>query len=186
MNNSNKKIEIISGNFFPSWTFALAFVLVVGTVVSVGYQLFFAYEPIWELISVFAVFSIVFSAIVWFSKNFFEFNPEKKECRKGFYLFGFKLGTWFPLEIGKAYVAFQRYEENVHYTYGGLYNKNVMDFVFEIRLVYPDLSFKTLVNGRDFKSVATMIQLGKMLSSIYRVEFKDYVKGIIRKESLKK
>ncbi len=189
MNKSNKNIEIITGDFFPSWTFALAFVLVIGAVVAVGYQMLFSYVQVFteQLITfLFAAFSIVVSAVIWFSKKFFEFNPDAKHYRNGFYLFGFKLGKWQSLEIGKAYIAFQRYTENIHFTYGGLYNKSVDDTIFEIRLVYPDLSFKTLVSGRDFKSVAMMIQLGKILSLIYKVEFNDYVKGIIRKEIRKK
>ena len=86
------------------------------------------------------------------------------------------------MEIGHAYIAFQRYNENVHYSYGGLFRQNVTDAVFELRLVYPDLTFKTLVSGRSFQSVAMMIQLGKILSLIYNVEFKDFVKGTVRKE----
>ncbi len=187
MNSSNKNIEIISSDFFPAWTFALVFVLVILSVFGIGYQIFIAYKPPFIeqlLVFIFAACNIVASAFVWFSKKFFEFNPDTKQYRKGFRLPGWKLGEWQPLEIKRAYIAFQRYEENVHYTYWGLYNKNVTDTVFELRIVYPDLTFKTLVNGRDFKSVATMIHLGKILSSIYDVEFKDFVKGVIRKESM--
>jgi hypothetical protein len=189
MNKSNNNIEIITGDFFPSLAFVLAFILMVGAVVTVGYQMFFVYKPVFTeqaLAFLFVAFSMAVCAVIWFSKKFFEFNPDTRQSRKGFYLFGFKSGKWLPLEIGKAYIAFQRYTENIHFTYGGLYNKNVDDTIFEIRIVYPDLSFKTLVSGRDFKSVAMMIQLGKILSLIYNVEFKDYVKGVIRKEIRKK
>jgi len=190
MNNSNKNIEIITGDFFPAWALASAFVLVMIGVVVVGYEMLFIYEPVFieRLITfLFVAFTIIVFVVIWFSKKFFEFNPDTKQCRKGFFLFGFKWGKWLPLEIGKAYIAFQCYKENVHFTYGGLYNRDIEGTVFEIRLVYPDLSFKTLVSsGRDFKAVAMMLQLGKILSLIYNVEFKDYVKGVIRKESRKK
>jgi len=189
MNNSNKNIEIITGNFFPSWAFSLAFVLVVGAVVAVGYLMLFPFvlPPVEQLIIyLFSAFSIIASALIWFSKKFFEFDSETKQSRTGFYFFGFKTGKWQPLEIGKAHIAFQRYSENIHLTYGGFFKQSAEDQVFELRLVYPDLSFKKLVSGRDFKSVAMMLQLGKILSLVYNVEFKDYVKGVIRKEIKKK
>jgi len=189
MEKPNKNIEIVTGDFFPAWAFALAFVLIVMAVVSVGYQMFFAYESTFTEQSIFFIFaacSMVISAIIWFSKKFFEFNPDTKQYRKGFYLFGWKQGRWELLEIKRAYIAFQRYNENIHYSYGGLFKQNVTDAVYELRLVYPDSTFKTLVSGRDFQSVAMMLQLGKILSLIYKVEFKDFVKGIIRKESLKR
>jgi hypothetical protein len=86
------------------------------------------------------------------------------------------------LEIKHAYIAFQRYSEKVHFSYGGLYKRDVEDTVFELRVVYSGSDFRTLVSGRDFQSVAMMIQLGKILSLIYNVEFKDLVKGVVRKE----
>jgi hypothetical protein len=126
--------------------------------------------------------SIIIATPIWFSKKFFEFNPDTKQCRKGFRLFGFKLGEWEPLEVKCAYIAFQRYNESVHFSYGGLFKFDVEDFVFELRLVNSSSNFRTLVSGRDFQSVAMMIQLGKILSLIYDVEFKDLVKGVVRKE----
>ena len=189
MKKPNKNIEILTGDFFPTWAFALAFVLIVGAVAAIIYQFMFAYQI--DFISrmgtyFFLAGSIVISSIIWFSKKFFEFNPDTKQCRKGFYLFGLKRGKWMPLEIKNAYIAFQRYNENIHFTYGGLFNRSIEDTVFELRLVYSNSSFKTLVSGRDFQSVAMMIQLGKILSLIYHVEFKDFVKGIVRKESIKR
>ncbi len=172
MNKLNRNIEIITGNFFHAWVFAFLFVMLIAAIIAV-YQIG-AY--------LFLAVSILLSIITWFSKKFFEFNPDTKEYRNGFYLFGFKLGKWKPLEIERGYIAFQRYDENVHYTYGGLFNKNVEDKVFELRLVYPDLTFKKLVNGRDFRSVAMMVQLGKILSLLYYVEFKDFVKGTVHKD----
>ena len=179
MKKTDKNIEIVTGNFFSAWMFALAFVFIVGGVSAVFYQILFFYKLgayFW------LTGSIIFSTIVWFSKKFFEFNPDTKQCRKGFYLFGFKLGEWEPLEIGRAYVAFQRYDENVHFTYGGLFNKSIKDTIFELRLVYPNSTFRTLVSGRDFQSVAMMLQLGKILGLVYNVEFKDFVKRTVQKE----
>ena len=173
--DTNKNIKILTSNFFPAWVIALFFVLTVLAIIIV-------YQTGDFLILAGA---ILLSSTVWFSKNFFEFNPDTKQYREGFYLSGWKYGKWKPLEISNAYIAFQGYSENVHYTYGGLFNQNVTDSVFELRLVYPDLTFKKIVNGRDMQSVITMLQLGKILSSIYNVEFKDFVKETVRK-NLKK
>jgi hypothetical protein len=176
---TNKNIEIVTGNFFPAWAFALAFVLLVGGVTFVIYETLYFHKVGAPF---FLTAGIIVFPIVWFSKKFFEFNPDTKQCRNGFYLFGFKLGEWEPLEIKHAYIAFQRYSENVNFSYGGLFKRDVEDTVFELRLVYSDSNFRTLVSGRDFQSVAMMLQLGKILSLIYNVEFKDFVKGVVRKE----
>jgi len=189
MEKPNKNIQILTGDFFPTWAFALTYVLIVGAIVSIIYQLIYHHHTTFALQvagGLFLIVCIILSSVVWFSKKFFEFNPGTKQCRKGYYLFGLKRGEWTPLEIGRAYIAFQRYNEDVHYSYGFFFKQSITDSVFELRLVYPDLTFKTLVNGRDFQSVAMMLQLGKILSLIYNVEFKDFVKGVIRKESMKK
>ena len=189
MEKPNKNILVLTGDFFPTWTFALTYVLIVGAIVSIVYQLIYHHHTTFThqvASGLFLVGSIVFSTVIWFSKTFFEFNPDTKQCREGYYLFGLKRGEWMPLEIGRAYIAFQRYNEDVHYSYGGLFKQSVTDSVFELRLVYPDLTFKTLVNGRNFQAVAMMLQLGKILSLIYNVEFKDFVKGVVRKEAMKK
>ena len=184
MEKQNKNIEIVTGSFFPAWVFALVFVLVVGSIALMVYETFYFHQvgaPFW------LVGSCVFALFVSPSKKFFEFNPDTKECRKGFYWrlrYGkaFKQGEWEPLEIKRACISFQRYNENVHFNYGGLFKREVEDIVFELRIVYSSSVFRTLVSGRDFQSVAMMIQLGKILSLIYNVEFKDLVKGVVRKE----
>jgi len=175
MDRTNKNIKILTGNLFPAWVLALFFVLVILAIIIV-------YQTGDFLI---LAGTILLSSIVWFSKKFFEFNPETKQYREGVCLSRWKHGKWEPLEISNAYIAFQRYNENIHYTYGGLFNQNINDAVFELRLVYPDLTFKKIVNGRDMQSVITMLQLGKILSSLYNVEFRDFVKETVRK-NLKK
>ena len=85
MKKTDKNIEIITGDFFPAWAFALAFVLIVGAVVAIIYQTMFAYQI--DFVSHMGTYflgtgSIIFSSIVWFSKKFFEFNPDTKQCRK--------------------------------------------------------------------------------------------------------
>lgn len=190
MGKPNKNIEILTGNFFPAWVFALAFVLVVGGISAVIYQILYMHQIGAYF---FLAGSIIISIIVRSSRKFFEFNPNTRQCRNGLYLFDFKyglhlfdfkLGKWKPLEIKRAYIAFQRYNENVHFSYGGLFKRDVEDVVFELR-IYSNSTFRTLVSGRDFQSVAMMLQLGKILGLIYNVEFKDLVKGVVRKEMKK-
>ena len=191
MEKPNKNIEILTGSFFPAWVSALAFVLVVGSISAVVYQELYMHQIGAFL---FLAGSIIISIIVGSSKKFFEFNPNTRQCRNGLYLFDFKyslhlfdfkLGKWKPLEIKRAYIAFQRYNENVHFSYGGLFKRDVEDVVFELRIYSDSTTFRTLVSGRDFQSVAMMLQLGKILSLIYNVEFKDLVKGVVRKEMKK-
>lgn len=175
MEKSEKKnIYIQTGDFFPTWVFVFFFVLIVAATIAV-----FQFE-----LYAFLIVTILLSVIIWFSKKIFEFDPNTKCYRKGVDLWGIRLGKWHPLEIEQGYIAFQRYDENSHYTYGGLLNRSVTDTIYELRLVYPNSTFKTLVSGNDFQAVAMMLQLGKLLALIYHVDFKDYVKNTIHKKNL--
>jgi len=171
---TGKNIEIVKNYFLPPWVYALSFVVIISVFV-------FAYLEFYFLAAV----SLFFALKVWFLRKIFEFNPATKQYRDGFLLSGFRWGEWKPLEIsGNSHISFQSYNENVHYTYGGLFNQEVKDSIYEIRIIYPDLTFKTLVNGRDLQSVITMVRFGKLLSSIYNVKFIDHVKETISKKHL--
>jgi hypothetical protein len=169
-----KSITIITEDFFPAWIYAVCIVvLILGGVL------------IYFLGNFFLLFAaVIFSFIVWFSKKYFEFSPDKREYRNGFYFLGLKTGEWKSLEIEKGYLAFQRYGESVNYSFGGLFRTDVQERIFELRIVYPDGTFYTLVTGRDVEAVTKILQMGKMLAALYRVDFKDFVKGTIGKEVL--
>lgn len=173
MNNTkNITITIQTEDFFSAWIYAACLVFLVFG----GVWVYFFHNFI------FLIVAIILSLIVWFSKKYFEFDPTHKQYRNGMYLLGLKTGAWKPLEINKGYLAFQHYGESVNYSFGGLFRTDIQEKIFELRVVFPDGSFRTLVTGRNVEAVKKMLELGKILGVLYRIEFKDYVRGTIGKE----
>ncbi|GEM_PF-1917748 len=177
-----KNIEISEKNLFYTWVIVLSgIVLILGITYAIYGEFIYLKFSIPIRILIFLISSIQF-IFLCFSKKLYEFNPNTKEYREGFKLFNYKHGNWIPFKADCAHFTFIRYEENVHYTYGGLTNKFISEEIFELRKTYKNQTFEVIISGSKLKSVVAMVTLGKMLNKIYGLPFYDYVRGFAQKE----
>lgn len=110
------------------------------------------------------------------------FDSSSKSFMRGFRLFSFRRGTWQPLSLdGCDYITFQRYKTHIDYTFGGLLNKHVDEYVYDLRFVKKDGTFESFVSASTFQAVAEMVKLGNLFSRIYNKPFSDYVKKALMK-----
>ena len=175
-----KNIEISEKNLFYSWAMTLSgIVLILGIAYAISGELIYTLS-IPERVLLFLITFIQF-ILLCFTKKLFEFNPNTKEYRTGFKLFGYKHGEWKPFVADCSHFAFQRYEENIHYTFGGLASKYVSEEIFELRKIKSGRAFEPIISGSDIKSVIAMVTLGKMLGKIYGIPIYDHVKGLAKK-----
>ncbi len=91
-------------------------------------------------------------------------------------------GEWKDFCLEGSYLAFQRYEQTNNYSYGGIYERKVSEYVYDLRLVKQDGTFESIVSGSDFRCVSEIIVLGKKMGEVYGLNFNDYVREIVRKE----
>ncbi len=117
-----------------------------------------------------------------FSRKTYDFDPEKKQVRVGGHFYHWDWGEWKDFNPEGSYLAFQRYEQTSNYSYGGIYERKVSEYVYDLRLVKQDGSFESIVSGSDFRCVSEIIVLGKKLEEVYGLKFNDYVREIVRKE----
>lgn len=137
---------------------------------------FFIYKfPIMVLLTIIGLYLIL-------TKRFFEFNPETKEIREGKKFINWEFGKWQPFNPQCNRIAFQRYEQNSDYTYGGLYSKKVNEYVYDLRLVNADNTFTSLISASEFKTVSQIIILGKKISEVYNIPLHDYVIELLKKK----
>ena len=130
----------------------------------------------------FMILFTVVGTILMFTKKLFEFNPDTKELKEGCYLFKWERGDWKPLDPQCSHIAFQRYNEVADYNFGGIFNKQVKSHIYDLRFIYPDNKFKSIIARSDFQSVAKMVILGKTMSKVYNVPFYDYVKELLMQQ----
>lgn len=117
-----------------------------------------------------------------FSRKTYDFNPEKKQVRNAGHFYHWDWGEWKEFYLDGSYLAFQRYEQTNNYSYGGIYERKVSEYVYDLRLVKQDGTFESIVSGSDFRCVSEIIVLGKKMGEVYGLNFNDYVREIVRKE----
>lgn len=116
------------------------------------------------------------------SKRIFQFNPERKESRELFRFFHWEWGNWNPLVLDGICLAFQRYGQTYNYNYGGLYEKKVFEYIYELRLIYGGTRYKAIVSGSDFYAVSQILVMGRKMGEVYGLPFNDYVMDLIKKQ----
>lgn len=125
---------------------------------------------------------IVGSFLIW-TTRFFEFDSEQKRIREGGRFWKWERGEWTDFQPQCKYIAFQRYEQTNDYTYGGLYSKVVSEYVYDLRLIYADGHFESVVSASDFEAVSQIILLGKKMGEVYQLPFNDYVLQLLKKKT---
>lgn len=193
-----KEREIITvdkGPYFPIIVVTLGVMLMIGAL-SVfliwAYQTYVSDSPYLEMSVVmidFALFEFpiivglsAVGAFLVLSKRKFQFDVGSKMTRETGCFGHWEWGNWIPFEPKGKYLAFQRYEQNYDYKFGGIYDKQIQEYVYDLRLVQDQNTFTSIVSGSDFRCVAQIISLGKKIGEIYGLTFNDYVKEIIKKE----
>ena len=185
-----KIISIRSENYFETIWVAIGFISYVSSLAIVIIWLYYFFQDptlkFSEQIVDFLCFEFpiilllcAVGTVLMCTKKLFEFNPDTKELREGYYLFKWEKGDWKPLNPQCSHIAFQRYNEVANYNFGGIFNKQVKSHIYDLRFIYPNNSFKSIIARSDFQSVAKMVILGKVMSKVYNVPFYDYVKELL-------
>lgn len=120
-----------------------------------------------------------------FTRRIVLFNAETKEMMDGWQFFRWTHGKWKKFEPNCSHFAFQRYKQTHQFHYGGLYEKSVEEYIYDLRMIYPDQTFQTLVSANEFQSVAQIVLLGRKLSEVYQLPFYDYVREILKKQQIR-
>ncbi|MCQ2225015.1 MAG: hypothetical protein MJZ14_04720 [Paludibacteraceae bacterium] len=193
----DKKDEIIvveSGSFFPIAVVGLGFIAFAWAAAIFFVKLHYVitvdiFKP-WSKILVefvtddlpWMVLLSLVGTVLMCSKRITCFNPAAKAYMKGFKLFTFQKGAWIPLSLENcSYITFQRYKQNIDYTFGGLLNKHVDEYVYDLRFVKKNGTFESFVSASTFQAVAEIVKLGNVLSKLYGIPFSDYVKQALMK-----
>jgi hypothetical protein len=187
---NNNIISIRSESYFETFWVVVGFILYV-TALSVLimwlYNFFldpnltFGEEIVGFLCVEFPIMILLCCAgtVLMWTKKLFEFNPDTKEIREGGCLFKWEKGEWKKFTPNCSHFAFQQYSETADYNFGGIFNKQVKSHVYDLRMIFPDNSFKSIIARSDFQSVAKMVILGNTLSKVYNIPFYDYVKELL-------
>jgi hypothetical protein len=117
-----------------------------------------------------------------FTKRIYQFDPDAKESRVLCRFYQWEWGKWEPLVLEGYCLAFQRYGQSYNYNYGGIYKKNIFEYVYDLRLVGHDGKYKSIVSASDFQAVAQILLMGRKMGEIYGLPFNDYVMDLIRKQ----
>lgn len=117
-----------------------------------------------------------------FTKRVFQFDPDTKESRFLCRFYQWEWGKWQPLVLEGYCLAFQRYGQSYNYNYGGIYKKNIFEYVYDLRLVGHDGKYKSIVSASDFQAVAQILLMGRKMGEVYGLPFNDYVMDLIRKQ----
>jgi hypothetical protein len=117
-----------------------------------------------------------------FTKRIYQFDPDAKESRVLCRFYQWEWGKWEPLVLEGYCLAFQRYGQSYNYNYGGIYKKNIFEYVYDLRLVGHDGKYKSIVSASDFQAVAQILLMGRKMGEVYGLPFNDYVMDLIRKQ----
>lgn len=192
--NNKDIIEVETGSFFPIAVVGLGFVAIAGALAVFFVKLHYVltvdiFKPFPNVVMEFfrddfplmALLTIV-GVVLMGSRKITCFNAADKTFMRGFRLFSFRKGKWQPLSLDDcAYITFQRYKMNIDYTFGGLLNKHVDEYVYDLRFVKKNGGFDSFVSASTFQAVAEIVKLGNVLSKLYNVPFSDYVKQALMK-----
>ncbi len=190
-------IMVESGSSFPIAVVGLGFVSIAGALAVFFVKLHYVltvdiFKPLPNVLMEFfrddfpwMVLLSVIGVILMGCRKITCFDPTNKRYMRGVRLFSFKKGTWEPLSMDDcSHITFQRYRENINYTFGGLLNKHVEGYVYDLRFVKKNGSFESFVSASTFQSVAQIVKLGNLLSKLYGVPFSDYVKQALMKKKV--
>ena len=178
MNN----IEITSNYYFRPWMMAASMLFLLFSIAFPlnGAFLTFVFTPLTGFIL--ALCGFFQFAVICFSKELFEYNPQTKQYRKGIKLFDIRQGEWKAFDLTNASrIAFQKYEETINYNFGGIFHPHAEADIYELRLIRKDDTFESITNGSDLKSIAKMVTLGNVMSQTLGLPFYDYIRDMVSK-----
>lgn len=187
-------IEVESGSFFPIAVVGLGFVSIAGALAIFLVKLHYVltvdiFKPWLNVLIEFlrddlpwmALLGIV-GVVLMCTRKVTCFDPTSKTYMKGLRFFSYRRGEWKPLSLENyAYITFQRYKMNIDYTFGGLLNKHVDEYVYDLRFIRKDGTFDSFVSASTFQAVAEIVKLANLLSKLYNIPFSDYVKQALMK-----
>ncbi len=195
--DEKKVVEIDSGSYFIPALVAVGFMLLMGALSLLLCRLYYCFtmdifKPWLTILKEFSTYELPWMAglsvvglVLMQTKRIVCFDPEKRSCFKGAKFFCFRKGKWQPLVLDDCrFIAFQKYDKNIDYTFGGLINRHVEEHVYDLRFVKRDNSFESLVSASSFRAVAEMVKLGQLLSKVYGLPFCDYVKQSLMKKKV--
>ena len=119
-----------------------------------------------------------------FTQRVILFNTESKELLDGWKFFRWTHGQWKSFEPNCSHFAFQRYQQTHKFSYGGLYEREVDEYVYDLRMIFPDQTFQSIASATDFQAVTQIILLGRKMSEVYNLPFYDYVRELLKKQQV--
>ncbi len=195
--DDKKVIEIDSGTYFSTAVASVGFMFLMGALSLLLCKLYNImtidmFKPWKTILLEFASFELplmlLLSVVGFFlllTKRITCFDPERKSFFRGAEFLSFRRGEWKPLSLDDCkFIAFQKYDKNIEYTFGGLLNRHVEEHVYDLRFVKKDNSFESFVSASNFRAVAEMVKLGQLFSTLYQLPFCDYVKQSLMKKKV--
>ncbi len=190
-------IEVETGTYFPIAVVGIGFVCIVWALAIFFVKLHYVltvdiFKPWPKILMEFVtddlpwmILLTVVGLVLMFMRKITCFDPATKMYRRGMRLFSFRAGEWRPLSLEEcSYLSFQRYKTNIDYTFGGLLNKHVDEYIYDLRFVKRDGTFESFVSASTFQAVAQIVKLGNLLGKLYGVPFSDYVKQALMKKKV--
>lgn len=190
-------IEVETGTYFPIAVVGIGFVAIVWALAIFFVKLHYVltvdiFKPWSRILLEFVtddlpwmILLTMVGLVLMFMRKITCFDPSTKMYRRGMRLFSFRAGEWRPLLLDNcAYLSFQRYKMNIDYTFGGLLNKHVDEYVYDLRFVKKDGTFESFVSASTFQAVAQIVKLGNLLGKLYGLPFSDYVKQALMKKKV--
>lgn len=171
-------MNTVVGNdrFSPGLKYGSVWVLPVVALVQ-----FFYFESLVLNIAI-AVVLLFFAFLIFSAKYVYQFDEENRKFKKSvMWLYKFYSGEWVDFEPKCQYLAFQMKNMTFVFHFYNFFDTVVPESFFELRMVNDDSSYSSLLEVTDFNSIKSVLEMAKAISLTYKLPFKDFVKGQVKK-----